>query len=278
VEAALTLRRLGAPVSALEPAELRRSLAGRRFGTRLHVVPETGSTNADLAAAARVGAPDGTVILTEHQTAGRGRAGRTWEGESGRSVLLSALLRPGPPADRGSLVVFAAGLAACDAVRVAAPRAAVALKWPNDVMVGDRKAGGILVEAEVASGVLAHVVIGMGINVHQRPEDLPEGGISLDVAHGEAVDRGRLVVALLVALEDRLAQLESDRGVLVDDYRRTCATLGRLVLVERRSGRLAGTALDVSSTGALLVATELGVEEVTVGDVVHVRAPGGGRI
>ena len=245
-------------------------MAGRRFGTNLDVVGETGSTNDDLKRAAGAGAPDGTVLLAEQQTAGRGRLGREWASVPGRSVLMSALLAPGPALAEGQLVPLAAGVAVADAVADAGVEAR--LKWPNDVLTSTGKLAGILVEGEVAGPGFAWVVVGIGLNANHAAEGLPPGATSLALERGAPQDRGALVVALLHRLEERLEHLGS--GALLDDYRRRCATLGQMVRVERRSGILEGTAVDVDDTGALLVDTGAGIERVTQGDVVHLRLAG----
>ena len=260
----------------LDAAALRRALAGRRFGTDLMVVAETGSTNADMQWAAAGGAMDGAVIVAEHQTAGRGRSGRAWESRPGLGVQLSALLVPGPPPEQAPLVSLAAGVATCEAISVAAPRVEARLKWPNDVMIDQSKVGGILVEGELRGGVFLHTIVGIGLNVAHEPEDLPEGATSLAAEAKGPVDRGRLIVALLVALEERLADLDRSHELLAA-YRARSATIGRKVVVERRQGVAVGMALDVGPTGALLVGTDEGIEEVAWGDVIHVRMAGGPR-
>lgn len=260
----------------LDAEELRRALRGRRFGSELSVVADTGSTNGDLRAAAIAGAPDGAVLMAEHQSAGRGRSGRVWESAPGQGLLMSALLVPGPPFHRAPLCSLAAGVAACDAVEAVVPTVAVGLKWPNDVMAGGGKLGGILVEGELVGDEFVHVLIGLGLNANHTRSEVPEGGTSLGLLMGRPISRARLVVSLLVALEERLADLDQpDR--LLSAYRERCLTLGEEVRVERRAGSITGTALDVDHTGALVVATEYGLETVGFGDVVHLRTTEGGR-
>ena len=260
----------------LDPEALREALRGRRFGANLIVVAETGSTNAELRDLADAGAPDGTVVVAEHQTAGRGRAGRVWESPPGRGVLLSALTVPGPEHEHASLLSLAAGVAACEAAEAVADGVEARLKWPNDVMVGDGKAAGILVEGELVGGEFRFAIVGIGINANHAEGELPEGGTSLALEVGRAVDRHRLADALLVALEERVADID-DADRFLPAYRRRCATLGREVRVERRGGPLEGTALDVDTSGALVVAGASGVHTISIGDVIHLRMAGGGR-
>src|ERR1700758_426476 len=131
-------------------AALEAELASTMFAGKLHFSPVTGSTNSDAMAAARGGAPHGAVFLADEQTAGRGRGDHRWHSAAGEGLYVSVLLRPEIPAARLALLPLAAGLAAADAIRAVA-RVAVDLRWPNDLLVGTRKAGGILVESKIES-------------------------------------------------------------------------------------------------------------------------------
>jgi BirA family biotin operon repressor/biotin-[acetyl-CoA-carboxylase] ligase len=201
------------------------------------------------------------VAVAEHQTAGRGRLGRTWEAPAGASLLLSILLRPQLEPGRLHLVTAAVALAAADACeQVAGVRPD--LKWPNDLLVDDRKLAGVLAEADLPS-----VVVGIGINVNWGDTDVPYGGVALDQASGRAVDRDAVLQGLLTALEPRLA----DWDALGSEYRRRCATVGRLVRVELTDETFTGTVADVTDEGHLLVDVGMCIRTVTAGDVVHLR-------
>ena len=234
-------------------------------------VDETDSTNSRLLEEARAGAPEGVVLVADHQTAGRGRLGRRWEAPPGSSLLVSLLLRPTVAIERVHLVTMAAGLAASDACEAVAGLRP-GLKWPNDLVVDDAKLAGLLAESVVEGDALRALVVGMGLNITAAPA---EGATALARHAGAAVDRRALLDAWLVRLDARLDALD---GVLAD-YRPRCATLGREVRVERPAGAvLVGTAADVTDAGHLVVDTGPARVEVTVGDVVHVRAsPGGSR-
>ncbi len=160
-------------LDAIDVEELRRELLGpASLWQQISLVAETGSTNADLAEAARRGEPGGTVLITDYQSAGRGRLGRTWTAPPGTSIAMSVLLRPvGVDPQRWTWLPLLAGLAVTEAVRRAAGLDAV-LKWPNDVLLGERKLCGILAErVETSTGPAC--VIGMGINVALTEADLP---------------------------------------------------------------------------------------------------------
>jgi BirA family biotin operon repressor/biotin-[acetyl-CoA-carboxylase] ligase len=234
-----------------------RLTASTRFGD-IREFDTIGSTNTWLLAQARDGAAEGMVAVADHQSAGRGRLGRPWTAPAGTSLLVSILVRPLDLApERRHLVAAAVGLAAaggCADVAGLTP----GIKWPNDLLVGDRKLAGILGEADRDA-----VVVGMGLNVGSAPP----GGISLEEAAGRPVDRGELLAAILHRLERWLLDLDSIAGA----YRDACATIGRQVRVTVPGGELVGLAEDLDDRGCLLLRTASGVVEVCVGDVVHLR-------
>lgn len=183
---------------------LEKELAATIFAGKLHFAPVTASTNFDAMAAARTAAPHGSVWFADEQTAGRGRAGHRWHSSAGEGLYVSALLRMEPAV---ALLPLAAGLAAADAIRGVCGLP-VDLRWPNDLLIGARKTGGILVESRIESRSPLHaVVVGVGINVHQRsfPADLATPGTSLDLEAGRRVSRQALLVALLKSLEREAA-------------------------------------------------------------------------
>ena len=244
--------------------------------TAIEVVASTGSTNADLLAR---GGPEGQVLVAEEQTAGRGRAGRTWVSAPGASLTFSVLLRPAsvPPAARGWLPLLT-GVAVAVAVRSAAGVAAV-LKWPNDVLVGDRKLAGILAEQSSAGDA---VVVGVGLNVATPEDALPVSPAGLPatslLAEGSDVAREALLIEILSRLESLYRGFRADpdpeRSGLLAEYTAACATLGRTVRVELPAGRvLAGLAEGIDRGGRLLVrpADATSAMPVSAGDIVHLR-------
>jgi BirA family biotin operon repressor/biotin-[acetyl-CoA-carboxylase] ligase len=183
-------------------AALEAALAGTVFAGKLHFSPVTVSTNTDALDAARSGAAHGSVFLADEQLAGRGRGDHDWRSPAGDGLYVSVLLRPPMPARRLPLLPLATGLAAADAIR-AASGLAVDLRWPNDLLFGQRKAGGILVESKTVGGKVALAVVGIGINVHQRgfAAGLPTPATSLDLEAGRYIHRLDLLVSLLESLE-----------------------------------------------------------------------------
>ena len=250
----------------------------------LDVVTSTGSTNADLLAraAAEPGGAEGRVLVAEEQTAGRGRRGRTWSSVPGESLTFSALLRPASvPPDRRGWLSLLTGVAVASAVGTLAGVHTV-LKWPNDVLAGDRKLAGILAEQSPDGSA---VVVGVGLNVATRASALPVAATGLAAtslaveAGGAATSREDLLLGILDQLERWYVGFRSDpepeNSGLLAEYRALCGTLGRPVRVELPAGRvLTGTAVDVDSDGRLLVQEPTPgalVVPVSAGDVIHVR-------
>ena len=194
-------------------AALEAEIAGTIFAGKLHFSRVTGSTNSDAVAAARLGAPHGSVYLSDEQLAGRGRGDHGWISAAGEGLYVSVLLRPRFPAAQLAFLPLAAGLAAADAIRTVSSLD-VDLRWPNDLLIGPRKTGGILIEAQLESkgpprAVVPHAVLGIGINVHQRtfPPDLATPATSLDLETNRYIARQDLLVALLKSLEQEVLAL-----------------------------------------------------------------------
>ncbi|MFD5496309.1 biotin--[acetyl-CoA-carboxylase] ligase [Streptomyces sp. NPDC001812] len=270
----------------LNAAGLRRGLV-RAGGLwrQVDVVQRTGSTNSDLVARAAAGkAEEGTVLVAEEQTAARGRLDRHWTAPARSGLSFSVLLRPTevPVARWGWLTLLTGVAVATGLSRTAGVD--TALKWPNDLLVTvggeERKAGGILAELAGADGV----VIGVGINVSLRADELPVPTAgSLALAGAVNTDRDPLLRGVLRSLEEwygRWRAAGGDPAVsgLQETYAAGCATLGRTVRAELPGGRaLVGEAVAVDGDGRLVLATEAGVQEpVGAGDIVHVRPVEGG--
>ena len=240
---------------------------------QVRVVAETGSTNADLLAAAAAGEAGGSVLVAELQTAGRGRLGRAWASARGTALTFSVLLRPALPVPLYGWLPLLAGVAVAAAAREAGGVDA-RLKWPNDVLAGDGKLAGILAESRDGA-----VVTGIGLNVSQRRADLPapQATSLLLAGNGKPVDRERVLAEVLSGLERWYtawagAGGDADACGLRAEYLRLSATAGREVRVLLPGGRkLAGQAATVDRLGRLVVATAAGLTGVSAGDVVHVR-------
>jgi BirA family biotin operon repressor/biotin-[acetyl-CoA-carboxylase] ligase len=269
----------------------RAALAGSRFAD-VRWVASTGSTNADVLALARDGAPEGVVVVADHQTAGRGRYERAWVAPPGGSLLVSVLLRP--PSRVASTTTMATAVAMAEAVEEVTG-VSPGLKWPNDLVMegegGERKLAGILAEADwPASATIsagwreppAHeravIVVGVGLNVCWPDDDeairaVADTAVALNWVTTEPIDRVDLLVAFLRRLDRRYGQLVSEGPeAAMDDWRRRSATLGRRIRVDLGADDVAGTAVDVTAEGHLVVEA-LGGQRRTfaVGDVIHLR-------
>jgi BirA family biotin operon repressor/biotin-[acetyl-CoA-carboxylase] ligase len=183
-------------------AALQAALTGTIFAGKLHFSSTTGSTNSDAMTAARNGAPHGSVFFSDEQTAGRGRGDHRWQSHAGEGLYSSVLLRPPIALENLPIIPLAAGLAAAWAIKAAAD-VDVDLRWPNDLLISNRKCGGILVESKTENTEVAFVVVGIGINVHQRTFDsgLSTPATSLDLEARRVVSRQALLIALLESLQ-----------------------------------------------------------------------------
>lgn len=263
--------------------------APHRF-TDIRRVATTGSTNEDVLALAREGAPEGIVIVAHTQTAGRGRHGRQWVAPPGSGVLCSVLLRP--PATVTGLVIPMAALAVQDAA-ASFGVSGLGIKWPNDVIVAhapgpgpEPKIAGILAEsawttsasdgpAPPAAGRRVPVALGIGLNVavcHDLPAEVAARRVALAELTATPVGVDDALEALLVALDRWYDRLRREPSAVLAAWRARCVTIGRRVRVDLGARDLEGVAVDLDDTGRLLVVGDDGTEQVVAaGDVVHLR-------
>jgi BirA family transcriptional regulator, biotin operon repressor / biotin---[acetyl-CoA-carboxylase] ligase len=239
---------------------------------RLTVVDETESTNADLLRGAE-STLEGTVLVAEHQTAGRGRLDRTWTSPPRSGLTFSALVRPGTPRNTWGWIPLLAGVAVCDAVGAAGVEAT--LKWPNDLLLPgaeQRKAAGILVQA---AGEAA--VIGIGLNVSTTADELPVPTAASLATVGGEVERTALLATILAELGRQYLRWRDARGNaqacgLTADYQERCATLGQTVTVSTADGTvLRGLATGIDAEGRLRVTSDGREHVVAAGDVEHLH-------
>jgi BirA family biotin operon repressor/biotin-[acetyl-CoA-carboxylase] ligase len=237
----------------------------------VEVIEETGSTNADLLARAADGEDiDGLVLIAEHQTAGRGRSGRSWATAPRAQIALSAgVSAAGVPTDKWGWLPLAVGVAVIDTVAGQAGVEA-GLKWPNDVLAGGGKLAGILAEVAAPKSL---IVVGVGLNVTLRAHEVHDPmAISLADLGVAAPDRQQLASRLLFDLGRRIAQWRAAEAQLVADYRARSLTIGaevRAILPGDRE--VVGVARSVDDQGRLCIESEGRIVEVSAGDVVHIR-------
>jgi BirA family biotin operon repressor/biotin-[acetyl-CoA-carboxylase] ligase len=258
-------------------AELGRAAARLgSFARRLHWLASTGSTNDVAGRLAEVGAEEGTVVVAETQSSGRGRMGRSWFSPAGAGLYVSIVLRPcrhdalantGNPA---ALLTIASGVAIAEGVQVSTGLPAE-IKWPNDVMIGKRKLAGILAEATAQAGALQHVILGFGVNMHPAayPPELVDHVTSIAAETSRPVDRALVLAEILVALAERYEQLQRGKfDAILSAWRRRAPHLwSAWIEWESADGIVRGRAEDIDDQGALLVRVGGRMERVIAGQV-----------
>jgi BirA family biotin operon repressor/biotin-[acetyl-CoA-carboxylase] ligase len=260
--------------------QLEASLTGTIYAGNLHFTRVTNSTNTDALEAARTGAPHGSVYFADEQLAGRGRGNHAWASAAGQGLYVSILLRPQIPAARMALLPLAAGLAAAHAINETT-NLAIDLRWPNDLLIGPRKTGGILVEAKITSQALPHAVVGIGINVHQRtfPADLATPATSLDLESHQSISRQLLLIALLKSLERETQALNDPEAAETIPHRIAQSSTwvrGRSVQVHGPQA-CTGITEGLDANGFLLVRTATGQVTVQTGGL-RAAESGSGRV
>jgi BirA family biotin operon repressor/biotin-[acetyl-CoA-carboxylase] ligase len=230
------------------------------------------STNTQAQAWAAAGAPEGSTVVAEYQTAGRGRLGRSWQAQAGQNLTLSIILRPGFSAERLGLIILAASVAVAEAVESCTAPLIPSIKWPNDVLIGGRKCCGMLLETVLTGPARPTVILGIGLNVNQGqfPPPLEEHATSLLLETGRFTPRAPLLAALLSRLEHHYQSLALDDGKTVRERYR-----GRLARLNQRtrlhltgtSEAIEGTIEGISETGAIILHTEAGPRVFHTGDV-----------
>lgn len=250
----------------------------RVIGRDVRVFSETTSTNDIIEKLARDGVAEGSVVFAETQTRGRGRMGRQWHSPTGSGLWFSVLLRPRlRPSAATQLTVVSAVAVARAIERETGLRPDI--KWPNDIMFGQKKVAGILLELGAELDRIRHATLGIGIDVNVDPAELPaevrEVATSLRSELGRVVDRASLATAVLRELDHLYQRLgDGDFHEIGDDWMRRCSTLGRRVVIHIGDRRVTGRAEALDDEGALLVRTEFGtIERIIGGDVTQEKAP-----
>lgn len=256
-----------APADPLDPAFLGRGPLRRA----VYYLPECESTNDEARARALTGEAEGALVLADYQRAGRGRMGRTWHSPRGSSLLFSLLLRPLLAPPLALQAVMAASLGVLEGIRRETGLPA-RLKWPNDVLIGGKKAGGILCELGLDGERLNYVIVGIGLNVNFNPrrvEGIPPDATSIQRELGRIQPRAALLRAILEETEPRYAEILRG-GSLRGEWARALETIGRRVKVALADAEIAGTAEAVDESGALVLRSADGsLRTMLAGDVVH---------
>jgi len=248
--------------------------AGHIVGSRIRYIRETASTNTIAVELAQQGAPEGTIVLAETQTGGRGRLGRTWASPRG-NVYLSVVLRPALPMSKAPLITLVGAVAVAAAVRTY-PGLEAGIKWPNDVLLSGKKVSGLLSELSAETDRIRHIVLGIGVNVNMDPRELPADvrplATTLVAVAGRPVDRTVFLRHLLGELDRWYKHFLKDEAAVLAEWRTLNVTIGRRVAVRGGGPALEGLARDIDDEGRLLVQLDTGsVHRVSAGDVTIVK-------
>ena len=263
--------RLAGVPDTIAEEEVASRLQTERMGRQIRYFSRIDSTNQYAKRIAEEGAPDGTLIIADEQTAGKGRSGRTWVTPPAEAIAFTLLLRPELSPDRISMVTLVMGLAVTNAVN-SLYGVSAGIKWPNDVVIKGRKLCGILTEMSAEVRQVNYIVIGVGINANLTsfPEEIREIATSLKLELGRDINRAELIARVMTEFERLYAEFEAqgDLGAVMQEYNELCLNAGSKVRVLDPNGEYTGTSCGINSMGELLVETEDGeIQEVYAGEV-----------
>lgn len=266
--------RLTNPETMYNKRELEQGLKTKTMGQTIYFYEETDTTNNRARELALEGAPEGTLVVAEKQTAGRGRRGKVWESPLGTGIWMSLVLRPQIMPAEASVLTLLCGLATVETIEAETGLSA-GIKWPNDILINGKKAVGILTEMDCEMSEVHFVIPGIGINVNTAsfPPEIAEIATSLYLECGKTVSRRRLVHKVLERLEEHYETFlrTGSFAAMLEDYRKHCITLGKEVHVLGREPFFA-EALDITPEGELLVRrADNGKEEVVFSGEVSIR-------
>ncbi|MDP6685867.1 MAG: biotin--[acetyl-CoA-carboxylase] ligase [Candidatus Omnitrophota bacterium] len=256
----------------LSEMELKWKLNTGIIGKKIYSYKEIDSTNDAAYKLAVSGAPEGTCVVSEYQTKGRGRLGRKWISPKDKGAYLSIILRPDIPPNEAGMVTLFSALAIANSIRETVSLPAF-IKWPNDVFINEKKVCGILTEMNGELDKIHFVVIGIGININAKTELLPEGATSLAEEKGEQVSRLEFTQALLRNL-DKYYNLFNRKSLedIVAEYKKLCLVLDKQVQIHYDNELISGNAVDIDKEGALILRMDSGFQKrVLAGDVVMLR-------
>ena len=242
------------------------------IGKKVYAYETTDSTM-DLAhRLGQAGEPEGSVVVAESQSKGRGRLGRSWISPKSKGIYASILLRPSLRLSEVPKITLMAAVAAARAIQ-AETRLSPEIKWPNDILLGGKKVAGILTEMNAESDRINYVVIGIGMNVNSLQKDLPDRATSISEELGRPVDRTKLAQALFEEMDKAYAEfLNQGFDGILEAWRGFAHFLGRRIRVTTQGRTVDGQAVDVDSDGTLRVRTDNGlVESLSAGEVLVVR-------
>ena len=264
--------RLTGTPDKLIPEEISHKLGTKIMGRKIYSYETTDSTNDVAHRLAQSGSPEGTVIFSEGQSKGRGRMGRHWISPKGKGIYFSFILRPDVSPAEAPKITLMSAVAVATAIRKMTHLGAL-IKWPNDILINDHKVVGILTEMSAEVNTVKYIILGIGVNVNTAKADLPKEATSLKHEMGEAVNRIELAQEILRELERQYC-IFKNKGFenIIKEWKNLSHTLGEEVKIACHNKKIEGTAIDLDTSGALVVRMDNGfTEHITAGDVVMVR-------
>jgi len=263
-------------IETLHADEITARLKTKRLGKIVHVFQKIGSTNTQAMAMAAKGAEEGTLLVAETQTAGKGRLGRSWFSPPGLNLYLSVILRPEIDCAQATILTLLAGIAVAHAIRERS-QVTAHLKWSNDVLIGEKKVAGILAELATDGQAIKHLILGIGLNVNLEaamlPPELSKTATSLKIESGRTVSRLEMLEALVNQLE-RWYTVFLDQGPtpILKECSQLSHTVGRRIQVVCHDKVLEGEAVGLAPNGGLILREPDGTSRtILTGDVVHLR-------
>lgn len=248
---------------------LRKGLKTQRFGNKIYTFDTIDSTNNCARALAACWAEEGTVIIAEEQTAGKGRLGRTWHARPNENLTFSIILRPSADPEKVNILPLFVAVAVAQAIE-RTTSLKVECKWPNDLLVNGKKTAGILLEGSVKENALEYVVVGIGVNVNQVlfPHDLEGKATSLRLEHGKEVDRIALFREILSSLENHYKTLSSNGfNAVLPLWLARSSMINREISVSERGSVFSGVVRGLSPEGGLILDSPQGAKTLFAGDV-----------
>ncbi len=271
--------RLTQAPDALRQSDISQGLGTKFIGKDIRLLPEAVSTNTLAMEAASQGAPEGTVIIAETQTGGKGRLGRTWISPKG-NLYLSVILRPNIPTHKAPLITLMGAVAVASAIRKHCSVQA-AIKWPNDILISGKKAAGLLTEMSAEPDRIRHIALGIGIDVNMALQELPLDvrmhTTTLAVEAGRTIDRTQLLQQILRDLEHWYRIFLANEADVLKEWEQLNMTIGCRVTVSGMGEVFEGLAQGIDQEGRLMVALDNGtIRIVAAGDVTIVKKQGQG--
>lgn len=254
--------------------DIQRGLSTEVIGKKIVVYKEVDSTNRRAIELAEKGEDEGTVIISETQSKGRGRLGRSWLSPLGVGIYLSIILRPKIPPKESFLIVFLTGIAVIESIKKVTSLSPT-LKWPNDILVNDKKIGGILIEMKSKKDKIDYLVDGIGVNVNTDtslfPKEIQEKSTSLKKVIGKDIDRNRLIKKILYFFEKwYLEYINKGKDKILREYHKYANIMGRLVRVNELKRSIEGTVIGINENGLLLLKVNNKIEKISSGDITFI--------